>query len=142
MLLNGRPTRTIWPEGGAVVVLDQCVLPHRVQTLTLRSAADAVRAIADMAVRGAPLIGVAGAYGVALQARGLQSDAVGLERETVGPGTGVQRLAAVGAQMSDAATPVGGEQVAAASGEHALGPRQTGTERHGIETGGCNVMRC
>ncbi|MFO1219727.1 MAG: S-methyl-5-thioribose-1-phosphate isomerase [Burkholderiaceae bacterium] len=69
MLLAGRPTRTIWPEGDAVIVLDQRVLPHRVATVALRTVHDAVHAIADMAVRGAPLIGVTGAYGLALQAR-------------------------------------------------------------------------
>lgn len=75
MLLHGRHSRTIWPEGDTVAVLDQRVLPHRVQTLVLRSVHDAVRAIADMAVRGAPLIGVTGAYGLALQTRADAGDA-------------------------------------------------------------------
>lgn len=81
MLLNGRPSRTIWPApgGDAVQVLDQRVLPHRIETVTLGMAADAVRAIADMTVRGAPLIGVTGAYGLALQARTDAADAA-LER--------------------------------------------------------------
>ena len=75
MLLNGRLTRTIWPDGEAVAVLDQRVLPHRIETVRLHRIADAVRAIAEMTVRGAPLIGVAGAYGLALQARADASDA-------------------------------------------------------------------
>jgi methylthioribose-1-phosphate isomerase len=69
MLLNGRPTRTIWPAGAAVETIDQRLLPHRVATLRLHNAGDAREAIADMAVRGAPLIGVTAAYGLALAAR-------------------------------------------------------------------------
>jgi len=81
MLLNGRPSRTLWPAAthDAVTVLDQRVLPHRVESLVLRHVDDAVHAIAEMAVRGAPLIGVTAAYGLALQARADASDAA-LER--------------------------------------------------------------
>ncbi len=77
MLIAGQPTRTIWPEpgGAAVGILDQRVLPHRVARVSIASASDATRAIADMAVRGAPLIGVTAAYGLALQARTDASDA-------------------------------------------------------------------
>jgi methylthioribose-1-phosphate isomerase len=76
MLINGRPSRTIWPEpGGDVVsVLDQRVLPHRIASVVLRSAGEAAAAIANMTVRGAPLIGVTAAYGLALQARADASD--------------------------------------------------------------------
>jgi methylthioribose-1-phosphate isomerase len=41
-------------------------LPHRFETATLRTLADAAHAIKAMLVRGAPLIGVTGAYGLAL----------------------------------------------------------------------------
>jgi len=77
MLLNGRPTRTIWPDpdGDAVVAIDQRALPHRVVTARIASAAAAAEAIANMTVRGAPLIGVTAAYGLALQARANSSDA-------------------------------------------------------------------
>jgi methylthioribose-1-phosphate isomerase len=77
MLIDGRATRTIWPEpdGDAVRVLDQRVLPHRVETLRIASTPEAADAIATMAVRGAPLIGVTAAYGVALQARAAAGDA-------------------------------------------------------------------
>jgi len=47
-------------------VLDQRLLPHAVQTRRLASADDAAGAIRDMVVRGAPLIGAVGAYGLAL----------------------------------------------------------------------------
>ncbi len=58
MKIGGKPYRTIWPLGvDAVEVIDQTRLPHRFETLALRSAADAAHAIKAMIVRGAPLIG-------------------------------------------------------------------------------------
>jgi len=66
----GRPMRTIWPgdDGRSVWIIDQTRLPHRFETRRLGSAADAAQAIRQMWVRGAPLIGVAAAYGLWLQA--------------------------------------------------------------------------
>ena len=49
-----------------IEVLDQTRLPHQQLVVSLTSAADAARAIATMQVRGAPLIGVTAAYGLAL----------------------------------------------------------------------------
>ena len=68
MRIDGRDFRTIWldGDGAAVEVIDQRALPHRFATRRLRRAGDAAEAIADMTVRGAPLIGAAGAYGLAL----------------------------------------------------------------------------
>ena len=68
MKVNGRQFRTIWPtpDRRAVQIIDQTRLPHAFVTLTLETCADAERAISQMQVRGAPLIGVAAAYGVAL----------------------------------------------------------------------------
>jgi len=68
MNINGTPWRTIGLEEGgeAVWVIDQTLLPHRFQTRSLRSLEDAAEAIAAMVVRGAPLIGVTGAYGLML----------------------------------------------------------------------------
>lgn len=77
MKVNGTPYRTIWPatDGKAVEIIDQTKLPHRFVTLRLETMRDAERAIKDMEVRGAPLIGVTGAYGVALAMREDASDA-------------------------------------------------------------------
>jgi methylthioribose-1-phosphate isomerase len=47
-------------------VLDQRALPHAVETRRIADAASAAAAIRDMIVRGAPLIGAVGAYGLAL----------------------------------------------------------------------------
>ena len=71
MKVGGIPYRSIFTEGeGAdVQVIDQTLLPHRFRVRRLRSTADAARAISDMVVRGAPLIGATAAYGVALAMR-------------------------------------------------------------------------
>jgi methylthioribose-1-phosphate isomerase len=67
MKINGKPYRTIWPHGEtSVEVIDQTKLPHELRTVMLRGVEDAARAIKQMIVRGAPLIGVTAAYGIAL----------------------------------------------------------------------------
>ena len=77
MRVNGTPFRTIWPtaDNAAVEIIDQTKLPHFFATLHLNTMRDAERAIRDMQVRGAPLIGVTAAYGVALAMRDNVSDA-------------------------------------------------------------------
>jgi methylthioribose-1-phosphate isomerase len=55
--------------GDAIIVLDQTALPHRVRWLRIVDLDGAARAIRDMVVRGAPLIGATAAYGVALALR-------------------------------------------------------------------------
>ncbi len=76
MLVDGRHYRTIWPAGGGgdVDIIDQTRLPHELATVRLKSVADAARAIADMLVRGAPLIGATAAYGMCLGVRADASD--------------------------------------------------------------------
>ena len=68
MKVNNVPTRTIRPvpEYCAVDIIDQTALPHAYRTLRLATLEDAAHAIRAMQVRGAPLIGVTAAYGVAL----------------------------------------------------------------------------
>jgi len=75
MRVGGREHRTIWTSDGAVCVIDQTRLPHAIEIVELRSRSDAERAIADMIVRGAPLIGATGAYGMALAMREDATDA-------------------------------------------------------------------
>ena len=76
MNLNGKSTRTIWvrPEGFPVEIIDQTALPHAIKTVALKTSDDAAYAIQAMLVRGAPLIGVTAAYGVALAMRENPSD--------------------------------------------------------------------
>ena len=50
-------------------LVDQRLLPHRIEFVPCATAADVAQAIKDMVVRGAPAIGCAAAYGIALEAR-------------------------------------------------------------------------
>jgi methylthioribose-1-phosphate isomerase len=63
------------PEGPVLVLLDQTRLPHEEAELVCTDVQALVAAIRSLAVRGAPLLGLAGAYGVALAAaRGYDVD--------------------------------------------------------------------
>ncbi len=77
MNINGRHYRTIWlaADGQSVEVIDQTKLPHRFETVVLKTVDEAAHAIKTMQVRGAPLIGAAAAYGLALALRADPSDA-------------------------------------------------------------------
>jgi methylthioribose-1-phosphate isomerase len=77
MKINGRHYRTIWPAGDGrhVEVIEQTRLPHRFETIALKTADEAARAILTMQVRGAPLIGATAAYGLAMAMRDDPSDA-------------------------------------------------------------------
>ena len=57
--------------GGSLRILDQARLPHRLVYRELEDVEGVARAIRGLQVRGAPLIGIAAAYGVVLGARGL-----------------------------------------------------------------------
>ena len=70
--------RTIWlsPDDAAVVqIIDQRLLPHEYRIHDLRCWQDAETAIADMYVRGAPLIGATAAWGLYLAALATPSTA-------------------------------------------------------------------
>ncbi|WP_072489207.1 S-methyl-5-thioribose-1-phosphate isomerase [Streptomyces atratus] len=88
------------PEGPALVLLDQTRLPAEEAEFVCTDVPALVRAIRTLAVRGAPLLGIAGAYGVALAAvRGddVAESAGLLERArptAVNLGYGVRRAAA------------------------------------------------
>jgi methylthioribose-1-phosphate isomerase len=64
---------TIEWRRGVVRLLDQRALPTRVRFLNCRTVDDLCNAIATLAVRGAPALGAAGAYGVALAAHTLRT---------------------------------------------------------------------
>jgi S-methyl-5-thioribose-1-phosphate isomerase len=66
--------RTIDWVDGAVEIIDQTALPGVTRVLRLTTVDDVVAAIQRLAVRGAPAIGVAGAFGVALAAREFTGD--------------------------------------------------------------------
>jgi len=73
------PTLRLLPNRAALEVLDQRRLPFAVEYLELRTMHDAVAAIRDMAVRGAPLIGLVGAAGVWLTVEGCVHGNRGIE---------------------------------------------------------------
>ncbi len=70
MKVDGTHYRAIWlgEDGRTVHIIDQTRLPHEFIILELTNAEAAAEAISTMRVRGAPLIGVTAAYGMALAA--------------------------------------------------------------------------
>ena len=71
MKINGTPFRTIWVDSDSwsICVIDQTKLPWALEVLRLQDLQQAAHAIRSMQVRGAPLIGAAAAYGLALALR-------------------------------------------------------------------------
>lgn len=73
--------RTVEWKDGKVCLIDQRVLPAEFRILQLETPGEVAQAIRDMAVRGAPAIGAAAAYGLALAARNSRAaDRAGLWR--------------------------------------------------------------
>ena len=68
MLVDGVNYHSIWRDSAtnSICIVDQRWLPHEFVTCPLTSSNDAMIAIRDMWVRGAPLIGVTAAYGMAI----------------------------------------------------------------------------
>jgi S-methyl-5-thioribose-1-phosphate isomerase len=62
------PDVLAWRDG-QIEALDQTALPHLVRTLRISTVDQLVRAITSLAIRGAPMLGAAGALGVALAVR-------------------------------------------------------------------------
>lgn len=77
MKVHGKPYRSIWadPARREVSIIDQALLPHAFEVKVLRGMDETVQAIRSMQVRGAPLIGVTAAFGVALAMEADASDA-------------------------------------------------------------------
>lgn len=76
-------------QNGALELLDQRVLPNETTWLTYTTWEQVAEAIRDMVVRGAPAIGIAAAYGMALAAR------AGVQREVAHTGLAASRPTAV-----------------------------------------------
>ena len=60
-----RELRTIWREGRIVKMIDQRMLPHRLEITSMGDHRETAEAIREMVLRGAGAIGVAAAYGMA-----------------------------------------------------------------------------
>ena len=69
-------------KGDALELLDQRLLPERIAYVTCRSAAEVAAAIRDMVVRGAPAIGCAAAFGIALEPKEASYEILGKSRPT------------------------------------------------------------
>jgi methylthioribose-1-phosphate isomerase len=69
------PPPILWSDDGVLKLLDQRQLPHHEAYVVCRNSEDVRAAIAALVVRGAPAIGLAGAYGVALAACASSTDA-------------------------------------------------------------------
>ncbi len=83
MKLQGKHYHTIWvkeEDPSTITIIDQRPLPHQLIFEELKSLEDAARAIKEMHVRGAPLIGSTAAYGMYLAA--LQAKNEGFEHNT------------------------------------------------------------
>ncbi|MFH0702402.1 MAG: S-methyl-5-thioribose-1-phosphate isomerase [bacterium] len=65
--------KTIEWQGDHVLLIDQTKLPYEFETVEIKSYQEMSKAIKDMLVRGAPAIGIAGAFGVALGAQSLSA---------------------------------------------------------------------
>ncbi|MDR1636858.1 MAG: S-methyl-5-thioribose-1-phosphate isomerase [Treponema sp.] len=96
MNVEGRRYRTIWlkEENPAVVqIINQLALPHRFEIIDLCSVEDVRRAIKDMYLRGAGLIGAAAAFGMYLAV--LEAAPEGGGGDPAGFGEALQRAAAL-----------------------------------------------
>ncbi|MEV5839021.1 S-methyl-5-thioribose-1-phosphate isomerase [Nocardia sp. NPDC052112] len=65
----------IWDDG-ALVTIDQRELPHEVRELRLATVEQVIDAIKTLAIRGAPAIGIAGAFGVVIATAAHTTDGV------------------------------------------------------------------
>ena len=79
MKIDGKDLRPIWLDSdlNVVKIIDQRHLPHEFVIADLKTVDDVIRAITEMSVRGAPLIGVTAAYGVYLAALNSPVNTVG-----------------------------------------------------------------
>jgi methylthioribose-1-phosphate isomerase len=76
MKVDGVPYRSLWTDDAhGVHIIDQTWLPHLFETRRLANVEEVAEAIRSMRVRGAPLIGVTAAFGVALALARDPSDA-------------------------------------------------------------------
>jgi len=74
MKVQGRHYRTIWIKDGVVQIIDQRNLPHEFVIEDLKSVDDVARAIKEMHVRGAGLIGATAGYGMHIAAKEASKD--------------------------------------------------------------------
>src|SRR5512136_664224 len=69
MIIEGKAYRSVWMQDLSVLMINQSLLPFRFEIATCNSVEEVATAIQNMTVRGAPAIGAAGAFGMALAAQ-------------------------------------------------------------------------
>ena len=76
MLIDKKHFRTIWEneDCGDICIIDQTLLPHSFEIINITNVKQTAKIILDMNVRGAPLIGATGAYGMCLAVKENSSD--------------------------------------------------------------------
>jgi len=74
MKIPPEAVETLRWHDGRLELIDQRILPERLEYLACRSALETAESIRAMVVRGAPAIGCAAAYGVALEALRLREE--------------------------------------------------------------------
>ncbi len=75
MKVEGKDRRALWLEDDVVKFIDQRKLPYKIEIFSAKTVEDIAFAIKDMVVRGAPAIGAAAVYGMALGKKDLQKTA-------------------------------------------------------------------
>ncbi|MCK4333095.1 MAG: S-methyl-5-thioribose-1-phosphate isomerase [Thermoplasmatales archaeon] len=75
MKVEGKEYRALWVEENSVKFIDQRKLPYTFEIFTAKTVDDIAFAIKDMVVRGAPAIGAAAVYGMALSKKDLKKSA-------------------------------------------------------------------
>ncbi len=66
MKIEGKDRRALWLKGTVVNFIDQRKLPYKLEIFTAKTVDEVAFAIEDMVVRGAPAIGAAAVYGMAI----------------------------------------------------------------------------
>jgi len=75
MKINGKDYKALWRENHTIKFIDQRILPHHFEFFTATTVEDIAFAISDMVVRGAPAIGAAAVYGMAIGQKELEASA-------------------------------------------------------------------
>lgn len=74
MIINGTEYQSVWMQDNKVLMINQNKLPFEFDIITCSTCEEVATAIQNMTVRGAPAIGAAGAYGMALAALSASTD--------------------------------------------------------------------
>ena len=74
MLINNINYRTVWMQDASVYMINQQLLPHKFEIYKSQTYEDTANAIKTMIVRGAPVIGATGAFGLAQAALSFEGE--------------------------------------------------------------------